>query len=437
MRLDNLLTISWQNLRRNRRRIVLSSFGIIFGLATLILFFSLTSGVRSLIFDQFIEQLPANQLKVNPHYEGNPLGFYAQRLFGGGKNAQPSLEERKDRFGADAVTKIEAIEGVQAVHGIMQIEARSYIYLFSPGNRANSRVGISGMDDELIVGELDDPALWTYKEGDSVVPALINPQLVVAWNETFSATFELPKLTIDTIKTVPFWLEINNEQTYDVYSKQLKVVGLSNRAPIFGPLVPISFVREINRKLFPDYKDYYSSLYVNAKGPEYVPTIVKQLEKMGYDATGEQQLADTINFGINVVTIFLSAISLVIVFISLLNIVNIFLITVMERKFEIGVMRAVGATRSDIRSIILTESLFIGLINGIIGSAIGVGVVLALEWLLNPVLVRFVPGGASFFQLSPWLIIIVIIGSPLLNLLAAFQPANYAARLDPVEALRR
>jgi putative ABC transport system permease protein len=435
MRLDNLLTLSWQNIRRNRGRILLSSFGIIFGLATLILFFSLTGGVRSLIFDQFIEQLPANQLKVNPHYEGNVLGFYLQRSLGG--KSEPALNERKDRFGVDTVEKIRAIKGVQVVHGIMQVEARSYLYLFSPGNRANSRVGISGMDDELVIGELEDPAVWHYKEGDSVVPALINPQLVVAWNETFSTTFDLPKLTIETIKTVPFWLEIHNEQTYDTYSKQLKVVGLSNRAPIFGPLVPISFVRETNRKLFTDYEDYYSSLYVTASGPEYVPGIIKQLEQMGYDATGEQQLADTINFGINIVTIFLGAISLVIVFISLLNIVNIFLITVMERKFEIGVMRAVGASRGDIRSIILTESLFIGLINGIIGSAIGVSAVLALEWLLKPVLVRFVPGGASFFQLSPWLIAIVIIGSPLLNLIAAFQPANYAARLDPVEALRR
>lgn len=436
MRLDNLLTSSWQNVRRNRRRILLSSFGVIFGLATLILFFSLTSGVRNLIFNHLIEQLPANQMKVNPHYEGNVLGFGIQKLLGG-KSEDVPLSERKDRFNTESVNEITTIDGVASVHGIMQVEARSYLYLFSPGNRANSRVGVSGVDDELIVGELEDPSVWHYEEGDSTVPALINPQLVVAWNETFSVSFDLPKLTIDTIKTVPFWLEISNDRTADTYSKRIKVIGLSNRAPIFGPLVPISFVREINGKLFEDYSDLYSSLYVSAKAPEFVPGIVEKLQGLGYDATGEQQLADTISFGINVVTLFLAAISLVIVFISLLNIVNIFLITVMERKFEIGVMRAVGATRRDIRSIVLTESLFIGLFNGFVGSAIGISVVLALEWLLNPVLVRFVPGGASFFDLSPWLILIVLVGSPLLNLLAVFQPANYAARLDPVDALRR
>ena len=436
MRLDNLLTSSWQNVRRNRRRILLSSFGVIFGLATLILFFSLTSGVRNLIFNHLIEQLPANQMKVNPHYEGNVLGFGIQKLLGG-KSEDVPLSERKDRFNTESVNEITTIDGVASVHGIMQVEARSYLYLFSPGNRANSRVGVSGVDDELIVGELEDPSVWHYEEGDSTVPALINPQLVVAWNETFSVSFDLPKITIETITTVPFWVEISHDRTADTYSKRIKVIGLSNRAPIFGPLVPISFVREINGKLFEDYSDLYSSLYVSANRPEFVPGIVEKLQGLGYDATGEQQLADTISFGINVVTLFLAAISLVIVFISLLNIVNIFLITVMERKFEIGVMRAVGATRRDIRSIVLTESLFIGLFNGFVGSAIGISVVLALEWLLNPVLVRFVPGGASFFDLSPWLILIVLVGSPLLNLLAVFQPANYAARLDPVDALRR
>jgi putative ABC transport system permease protein len=436
MRLDNLLLVSWQNVKRNRRRILLSSFGIIFGLATLILFFSLTNGVRALIFDHFIDQLPANQLKVNPRYESDLLGFGLKSLMGGDQKPIP-LGQREDRFGSQIVNRIKSIEGVATVHGIMQVESRSYLYLFSPGNRANSRIGVTGIDDSLVIGELDEPEAWAYSEGDETVPALINPQLVVAWNETFSASFELPKLTIESIKGVPFYLEISKEDSYDVITRQVKVVGLSSRAPIFGPLVPISFVREINNQLFDDYRDFYSSLYVTARSPEYVKGITSSLEEMGFDATGEQKLADTINFGINVVTLFLAAISLVIVFISLLNIVNIFLINVMERKFEIGVMRAVGATRGDIRSIILTESLFIGLINGMIATLLGVGTVLGLEQLLNPLLTRFLPNGASFFALSPWLILLVVVGSPLLNLLAVFQPANYAARLDPVDALRK
>ena len=125
-----------------------------------------------------------------------------------------------------------------------------------------------------------------------------------------------------------------------------------------------------------------------------------------------------------------------IVVISLVNILNIFLINIMERKFEIGVQRAVGASQGDIRAVIFTESAIIGLANGIVASLVGIGAVLIAEPLLKTVLEGFIIGDFSVFVVSPWLVLAIVVASPILNLIAVFQPANYAARLDPVEALR-
>lgn len=443
MNLNNLFRFSLQNLKRNKQRVFFSSIGVVIGIATLIFFFSLTDGARELIFEHFFKKLPSNQLRVHPRYEANIFGFGMQKLLGGDKNEDEKAEkEKKDdgRIGEDIVAKIKGIEGVSSVIGLRLVEPKVYVYPFLPPRQAtiSTKAGLAAYDNEYIAQDLENPQLWKWKPEDKAVPALISRQVILTWNEFLASTSELPRLDEKTIIRTNFYITVWNLDTGVDEEFKLKILGLSDKAPFGAPLVPLEFVQEMNRRSFgKGYTEKFSSLIVSMENPSYVSAIKAQFEKMGLEAGSNEKVAEMIEMGINVLAIFLTSISLIIVIISLVNVFNIFVINVMERKFEIGVMRAVGASRGDIRAIILTESAFIGFVNGIVGSVIGIIAILLVEPVFTPLLEKFVMGQANFFAINPWIVLGIIIASPLVNIIAVFQPANYAANLDPVVALRK
>lgn len=108
-----------------------------------------------------------------------------------------------------------------------------------------------------------------------------------------------------------------------------------------------------------------------------------------------------------------------------IGIANITLVGVMERTGEIGLRRAIGATRGHIASQFLFESASMGIIGGVIGASLGVLIVVAVSayQVWTPVLDPGAP------LLAP------VVGAGI-GLLSGTYPAMRAARLEPVEALR-
>ena len=106
-------------------------------------------------------------------------------------------------------------------------------------------------------------------------------------------------------------------------------------------------------------------------------------------------------------------------------IMNVMLVSVTERTREIGVRRAMGATQSDILRQFLTESLLQCLIGGAIGIGIGFGCALALRTL------------TSFpASVKTWVALLGVVISSVIGLFFGIYPAQKAAKLDPVTALR-
>lgn len=128
-------------------------------------------------------------------------------------------------------------------------------------------------------------------------------------------------------------------------------------------------------------------------------------------------------------TLYLRLAAVVIGLITLLGaaigLMNIMLVSVTERTREVGINKAIGATRNSIMTQFLTEAVVISLMGGIIGILLGV---------LVGNLVSFFMGGSFVF---PWLwIVIAVITCTFVGLISGLYPALKAARLDPIESLR-
>jgi putative ABC transport system permease protein len=108
-----------------------------------------------------------------------------------------------------------------------------------------------------------------------------------------------------------------------------------------------------------------------------------------------------------------------------------------ERTREIGILKAMGASRGEIRQMFMIEAGFIGLIGGVIGLLLGWLLGLGLNQLI-PMYLRYreLPVHGDFFLVTLTLALGVTAFATFIGLVAGLLPAQRAAKLDPLEALR-
>jgi putative ABC transport system permease protein len=130
--------------------------------------------------------------------------------------------------------------------------------------------------------------------------------------------------------------------------------------------------------------------------------------------------------------VFLGSVGVVTLALGAVGIINIMLVSVTERTREIGVMKAVGATRSSILAQFFWEGLLLTGISGVLGIVISGAFMALLQALLTDKIPGFDPP-----RIVPWSAALALGSLSLCGVAAGLYPASKAAALDPIEALRR
>lgn len=184
------------------------------------------------------------------------------------------------------------------------------------------------------------------------------------------------------------------------------------------------------------YRDLkYSQLTVNVDESANVEDVLQTIQDMGYRGEANKEWLEEIEKEFMIIEAVLGGIGAISLLVAAIGIANTMTMSTYERTKEIGIMKVLGCSLGNIRTMFLTEAAFIGLLGGVAG--------VALSFLLSIVVNKVAPAvmsdfteGAKISLIPLWLVLLSIIFSTIIGMIAGFFPAQRATKLSPLAAIR-
>jgi putative ABC transport system permease protein len=235
--------------------------------------------------------------------------------------------------------------------------------------------------------------------------------------------------------------------------KKLRIVGIIETEPAAGfggfgsgrLLIPLEVASALRAAQVNDLRDAvraptgkpaYASLTVRAKSPSQIETIENAIKTMGFGTFSLLDASRSLKLFFTIFDALLFIFGSLALAVATLGIINTLVMAILERRREIGILKALGAADRDVKQLFFVEAGVMGLFGGILGVGFGWFIGRALTWGTNIYLHRQNLPSAHVFSVPWWLVLLSILFSVGVSLAAGLYPATRAARLNPVEALR-
>ena len=385
-----------QNFRRNKTRTFLSLLGVIIGVASVIIITSMGSVSAKQIKDTFgssgLDVVSVSTGFMRKKRDAVTITFdesFRENLF-------ERLENIKKIWYKNSLGATISYETTSSTVSCNAVEAG---YLEMYGLQLEKGRYISITDDyegnqKIILGSTIAEAL--FPDGDGI------GKYVVLTASKISFNFQV----VGILKEQNSGMEFSTNAAYiprGFYSKKIKP----------NPSAETMMVQAVSAEKAPALVEKIENYCQTLTGTSY-----------SVNVTSMQTMIEQMNSITKTLSLMLSAIAAISLFVGGIGIMNIMIVTVTERKQEIGIRKALGATPADIRRQFLVESASITLIGGLLGIFIGIAVSLAIEYVKN-----------TGFSISPNACIVSFAFSVAIGIFFGLNPAARAAKLDPVVAL--
>ncbi|EKD62701.1 MAG: hypothetical protein ACD_52C00087G0005 [uncultured bacterium] len=392
-----LLKASIDDFKRNKIRTFLTSLGIMIGVFSVVILIGLGLGLKNYIQNQF-ESLGANLILILPG--GGFTGEGGSGIGGAALVGGVSFDE-KDVNSLKRISEIDFVVPV-FMKGVTIEAPREEKFGYVMGINED---GFKLMNVKAQFGKLFD---------NSDVQA--SAKVGVMGNTIAKDLFSSPADSVG--------------KTVRLENQRFKILAVAEKK---GD-------READSAIFIPYKTTYGSLnpdktfwsiYLGVKSDELVSTAKVEAEKVLLDrydkddfaVTEQSELLSTINQIFSIINSVLIAIGSISLIVGGVGIMNIMYATVTDRTREIGIRRAIGATRQDILFQFLAESTLLSLIGGVLG-LVAAGIIIII-------IRQFFPATLNLFAAIAALGISSAIG-----VFFGVFPARRAANLSPIEAIR-
>jgi len=459
VRVGNLGRLVRQSLRRHSGTYLLSAVGVVAGIAAFVFFVALSQGVREVVLGKIY---PVDRLEmVARTYDVGPL-----QLGGVGSSLAAKLD-------AAAIEKLTAIPGVRGAYPKQRLAFKAMGWMGGDlfGKDIKFELFADGIDPSLVSRE---PLLYEGFSARSVrreqegpkcnprdpdactapetcladtkrcappIPVLVSAHLLEMYNGSAVRAFGVPRLSRDTLTGLTGTLQFGRsfagrEAGKPVIRRKATIIGLSDKAILFGATMPIEYVRHYNEIYRGEAgAGEYDSVVLQLQSAEAVGPVVAAASELGFDLDERSEDARRAGLLITIMTLALSLISLTIVGIAAVHVAHAFFMVVLERRRELGLLRAIGAASADVRNLVLVESSVVGLVSGVVGVGVARLAAMGLDLMAGHFLPHFPFRPDTFFSFPTWLYGAGVGFAVLFCVAGAFLPAARAARIEPARAL--
>jgi putative ABC transport system permease protein len=445
MKLRDMTELAVRNLREAILRNSLTTLGVAVGVASLVAMLSLGVGLQQLASSRLTKSGLFDSIFVTPktNLRGPGAGPPATRA--------PAAKARPlDQTAREEITGLpNVIEVYPQIRFFTEVrfDGKPFATMVAGLPESSKASGaFDGMQGTFFSSVNADETILQIefaKELNPQTPQLIGKDLVLRYAERQS----LPAESGDAAQNSGGFSVVPKE-------KHLRIIGVVETEPASGfggfgsgrLLIPLSVAETLRAAQVNDLRDVlrdtssdkpaYASLTVRVKSPSLVDATEAKIKELGFGAFSLLDASKSLRIFFSVFDLLLGIFGSLALAVATLGIINTLVMAILERRREIGVLKALGAADSDVKQLFFVEAGVMGLAGGVFGVFFGWLIGQALTLGTNIYLKRQDLPGVEISAVPWWLIAGAISFALLVSLIAGLYPASRAAKLNPVDALR-